>query len=242
MRVLILGANSDVAEALAHSLSQKGHELILAGRSREKLTVLKSDLEVRHGANSTIMDFDAEKTKDHSNFYDSIEIKPDWVVCAFGLLVDQDEANDNAELKTKSYLVNMFGAISILDIVALDFVKRKSGVIVGISSVAGDRGRGSNYTYGSAKAGFSAYLSGLRNRLYKSGVHVITINPGFIDTKMTSHLELPNLLTASPDEVAAKIIKAIHKKSNIVYVKWYWRYIMIIIKLIPEGIFKRLNL
>jgi short-subunit dehydrogenase len=242
MRVLILGANSDVAESLAQLLAQKGHELILAGRSMEKLTALKSDLAVRLGANSVIVNFDAEKTDEHQNIYDSLEAKPDWVICAFGLLVDQDEAIGNAGLATKSYLVNMLGAISILDIVANDFAQRKSGVIVGISSVAGDRGRGSNYTYGSAKAGFSAYLSGLRNRLYKSGVHVVTINPGFIKTKMTAHLELPKLLTASPYEVAARIVKAVEKKHNIVYVKWYWRYIMLVIKLIPEGIFKRLNL
>lgn len=227
MNVLILGANSDVAESLAKLLAQKGHELILAGRSEEKLSALKSDLDIRYGANSRTVAFDAEKIEDHQKFYDSLEAKPDWVICAFGLLVDQDEANDNAELTAKSYFVNMLGAISILDIVANDLVKQKSGVIVGISSVAGDRGRGSNYIYGSAKAGFSAYLSGLRNRLYKSGVHVVTVNPGFIKTKMTAHLELPKLLTASPDEVAARIVKAIEKKRNIVYVKWYWRYIML---------------
>lgn len=242
MNVLILGANSDVAESLAQLLAKKGHKLVLAGRSMEKLTALKSDLAIRLRASSVIVNFDAEKADEHQNFYDSLEVKPDWVICAFGLLVDQDEANSNAGLVSKSYLVNMLGAISILDIVANDFAKQKSGVIVGISSVAGDRGRGSNYIYGSAKAGFSAYLSGLRNRLYKSGVHVVTINPGFIKTKMTAHLELPKLLTASPDEVAGGIVKAIEKKRNIVYVKWYWRYIMLVIKLIPEGVFKRLNL
>jgi len=242
MKVLILGANSDVAEALAKLLAKKGHELILAGRSMEKLTVLKSDLAIRYGTNNLIVNFDAEKTDEHEGFYDSLEVKPDWVISSFGLLVDQDKASSDAALTAKSYLVNMLGAVSILEIIANDLSRQKSGVIVGISSVAGDRGRASNYTYGGAKAGFTAYLSGLRNRLYKSGVHVITINPGFIDTKMTAHLELPKLLTASPDEVAAKIAKAIRKKSNIVYVKWFWRYIMLIIKLIPEGIFKRLNL
>jgi short-subunit dehydrogenase len=242
MKVLILGANSDVAEALAGVLAQNGHELTLAGRSMEKLAALKSDLEIRYGAGSSVVNFDAEKTAEHRQFYDSLAAKPDWVICAFGLLVDQDEAVDSAELTAKSYLVNMLGAISILDIIAEDFAGRKNGVIVGISSVAGERGRASNYTYGSAKAGFTAYLSGLRNRLYKSGVHVVTVNPGFIQTKMTAHLQLPKLLTASPDQVARVIIKAIRKKKNIIYVKWYWRYIMMIIKLIPEGIFKKLNL
>lgn len=242
MKVLILGANSDVAESLAKLLAIKSHELILAGRSIEKLTALKSDLEIRFNATCSIAEFDAEKTDSHKQFYDSLNQKPDWVICAFGQLVDQDEAVENTELANNSYIVNMLGAISIMDIIAIDFEKRKRGVIVGISSVAGDRGRASNYTYGSAKAGFTAYLSGLRNRLYKSGVHVITVKPGFIKTKMTAHLELPNLLTASPEEVATKIEEAIRKKSNVIYVKWFWRYIMLIIKNIPEGLFKKLNL
>lgn len=242
MNVLILGANSDVAESLAKLLATKGHELILAGRSKEKLAALKSDLEIRSNAVCDIVEFDAEKIDNHNNFYNSINKKPDWVICAFGQLVEQDDTLENADLTNKSYLVNMLGAISILDIIANDFGNRKAGVIVGISSVAGDRGRASNYTYGSAKAGFTAYLSGLRNRLYKSGVHVVTVKPGFIKTKMTSHLELPNILTASPEEVADKIEKAIRKKSDVIYVKWFWRYIMMIIKAIPEGIFKKLNL
>ena len=167
MNVLILGANSDVAEALAHLLAKKGHELILAGRSNDKLTALKNDLEIRVNATCSIAMFDAEKVESHNQFYNSIDKKPDWVICAFGQLVEQDDALGNAELTNKSYLVNMLGAISILDIIANDFGNRKAGVIVGISSVAGDRGRASNYTYGSAKAGFTAYLSGLRNRFYK---------------------------------------------------------------------------
>lgn len=242
MRVLILGANSDVAESLAALLAQKGNELILAGRSEEKLLALKSDLEIRFGVQVESSLFDAENLANHEEFYTKLDTKPDCVVCAFGILVEQDEAEKNSELSTRSYMVNMLGAVSILDVIANDFSKRKRGVIVGISSVAGDRGRGSNYIYGSAKAGFSAYLSGLRNRLYKSGVHVVTVKPGFIRTKMTAHLNLPKLLTASSDEVAIKIENAIHKKRNVVYVKWFWKYIMLIIKFIPESIFKKLNL
>ncbi len=242
MRVLILGANSDVAESLAQLLALKGHELILAGRSQEKLIALKSDLEIKYDSKCSIAIFDAEEIKSHASFYQSLVKKPDWVICAFGLLVEQADTNENFELSLKSYLVNMMGAISILDIIANDFSERKNGVIVGISSVAGDRGRASNYTYGSAKAGFTTYLSGLRNRLYKSGVHVVTVKPGFIKTKMTEHLDLPKILTASPSLVAAKIEQAIHKKKNVIYVKWVWRYVMMMIKVIPEGIFKKLNL
>ncbi len=241
-KVLILGANSDVAESLACILATKGHELILAGRSIEKLTALKSDLEIRCNATCSTVIFDAENFDSHQDFYDGLTQKPDWVIAAFGILIEQDEMIKSAELRHKSNRVNMVGAISIFDIIANDFEARKTGVMVGISSVAGDRGRASNYTYGSAKAAYSAYLSGLRNRLYKSGVHVVTVKPGFIKTKMTEHLELPTILTASPELVASKIEKAILNKKNIIYVKWFWRYIMLIIKMIPESIFKKLKL
>jgi decaprenylphospho-beta-D-erythro-pentofuranosid-2-ulose 2-reductase len=108
--------------------------------------------------------------------------------------------------------------------------------------VAGERGRQSNYIYGSAKAGFTAYLSGLRNRLTRSGVHVVTIKPGFVDTKMTSGLKLPAPLTAQPAQVASKIVRAVDRKADVVYVLWMWRWIMLIIKCIPEGVFKKLKL
>ncbi|MCB0494668.1 MAG: SDR family oxidoreductase [Cyclobacteriaceae bacterium] len=242
MKVLILGANSDVAEALASLLAQKKHELFLAGRSEEKLSALKNDLEIRFECKAHNLHFDALDFDSHEQFYNSLPEKPDWVICAFGLLFEQDQAEDNLKLAMQSYKVNFLGAVSIIDIIAKDFATRKSGVIVGISSVAGDRGRGSNYAYGSAKAGFSAYLSGLRNKLNTYGVHVLTVKPGFIKTKMTDHLKLPKLLTATPEQVARKIEKAIRRKCNVIYVKWFWRYIMIVIKLIPEPIFKKLSL
>jgi hypothetical protein len=129
-----------------------------------------------------------------------------------------------------------------LNIIANDFEQRRSGVIIGVSSVAGDRGRGSNYMYGSAKAGFTAYLSGLRNRLAKSNVHVITVKPGFVRTRMTEGLPLPGPVTAKPEQVARDVFKAYRGRRNEVYTLWMWRYIMLVIKLIPEAIFKRLNL
>lgn len=242
MNVLILGANSDVAESLCAVLASQGHNLALAGRSKEKLEALKNDLEVRFNVNSSVNIFDAEDANSGITVYESLEIKPDWVVCAFGVLIDQEEANQSAELAYLSYMVNFLAPVAILDHIARDMEVRNSGVIVGISSVAGDRGRASNYAYGSAKGGFSTYLSGLRNRLFKSNVHVVTVKPGFINTKMTAHLELPKILTASPEQVAQSIYKAIIKKKNVIYVKWFWRYIMLIIVLIPESIFKKLKL
>jgi short-subunit dehydrogenase len=137
---------------------------------------------------------------------------------------------------------NYTGGVSVLNIVAKHYIEAKEGVIVGIASVAGERGRQSNYLYGSAKAGFIAYLSGLRNRLYREGVHVVTVQPGFVYTKMTEDLSLPKLLTATPADVADVVYRGVQKKKNIVYVKWFWKWIMLIIKLIPEFIFKKLKL
>jgi len=137
---------------------------------------------------------------------------------------------------------NFTGAVSILNIAAKYYVSEKKGTIVGISSVAGERGRESKLIYGSAKAAFSAYLSGLRNKLYKQNVHVISVKPGFVYTRMTENLPLPKLLTAYPSEVADSIYKAVQKRKNVVYVKWIWRYIMLIIKYIPEFQFKKMSL
>jgi len=138
--------------------------------------------------------------------------------------------------------VNYTGAVSILNIVANYYVSQQKGIIAGISSVAGERGRQSNYFYGSAKAGFTAYLSGLRNRLFHQQVHVLTVQPGFVYTRMTEGLPLPRLLTATPEKVADSIYLAIRKKKNVIYVKWFWRWIMLIIKCIPEFLFKKLKL
>jgi len=126
--------------------------------------------------------------------------------------------------------------------VANDFERRKKGVIVGISSVAGERGRQSNYIYGSAKAGFTAYLAGLRNRLFHHGVHVVTVKPGFVKTRMIENLSTPGPLTASPKNVATSVLRAIKKKKDIIYVLSIWSVVMLMIRMIPESIFKRLKL
>jgi short-subunit dehydrogenase len=129
-----------------------------------------------------------------------------------------------------------------LDLISSEFEKRGSGIIIGISSVAGDRGRASNYIYGSAKAAFTTYLSGLRNRFSSKGIQVITVKPGYVNTKMTENYKLPKILTAQPIQVGTDIWKAFAKKRDIIYSLWFWRWIMVIIKLIPEFLFKKLKL
>ncbi len=240
--VLILGGNSDLGKSLARVFSENGYNLILTTRKKGQLNSLKSDLEIRYSIKCDIEFFDVLDFGHHQSFYQNLNTKPDIVITCIGYLDEQKKAEINFEESLKSIQSNFTGLVSILNIITSDFELKKTGTIVGISSVAGDRGRGSNYIYGSSKSAFSAYLSGLRNRLNKSNIHVLTVKPGFIKTKMTEHLDLPKLLTATPDEVAKDILKSIRKKRNIVYSKWFWRWIMIIIKNIPEFIFKKSNL
>jgi short-subunit dehydrogenase len=240
--VLILGATSDVALAFADLCAMKGHSLILAARRTEDLLVVKSDLEIRYNVPVHLALFDARSFQTHHLFYNSLPIAPGIIACFFGYLGNQAKAELDFEESLHIIEANYTGAVSILNIATGALQIQGEGTIIGVSSVAGERGRQSNYFYGSAKAGFTAYLSGLRNRLYAHGVHVITVLPGFIDTKMTKGLPLPKPLTAQPIEVAKDIYTALAKKQNVVYTKWFWRYIMLIIKLIPEPIFKKLKL
>jgi decaprenylphospho-beta-D-erythro-pentofuranosid-2-ulose 2-reductase len=240
--VLILGATSDMAVALARQLASEGYSITLAARGTERLSALEGDLRVRHRAMVTSVYFDALDFNSHATFYNSLPEKPDIVICVFGLLGDQRQGESDWLHCRQVIDSNYTGAVSVLNVIANDFERRKKGIIVGISSVAGERGRQSNYIYGSAKAGFTAYLSGLRNRLFRHGVHVVTVKPGFVKTKMIENLPTPGMLTASPQTVARKISRAILKKRNTIYVLPVWELVMLIIKLIPEGVFKRLKL
>lgn len=241
-RVLILGAGSDIATALARQFALKGHSLIFAMRDITAAQALADAMQKETGVACIAKAFDAEELQGHVGFYASLDPRPGIVVCAFGVLPDQVEAQDLPGGGLRSIAVNYTGAVSILEEAARDLEARGTGCIIGISSVAGDRGRASNYFYGSAKAGFTAYLSGLRNRLHSMGVHVLTVKPGFVRTRMTEGLPLPAPLTASPEQAAQGIYRAFKARRNTVYVLGRWRWIMLIITLLPEGIFKRLRL
>jgi len=240
--VLILGASSDMAASLAKTYASHGYDLQLASRRTSRLTPMQSDLAIRYGVACTLHEFDALDFDGHKAFFDALPAVPDVTICVFGLLGDNEKAEkDWAECKT-ILDSNYTGAISILNIAASRCEARGHGLIIGISSVAGERGRQSNYLYGSAKAGFTAYLSGLRNRLYHKNIHVLTVKPGFVYTRMTEGMPLSPLLTATPDKVAQAIYTAAVRKKNVIYVKWFWRWIMLIIKSIPEFLFKKLKL
>jgi NAD(P)-dependent dehydrogenase (short-subunit alcohol dehydrogenase family) len=175
-------------------------------------------------------------------FVDGFPTLPDTVVSVVGELGDQSRAQSDLEHARTVLRTNFEGPALLLGLFAERFAARGSGTIVGISSVAGDRGRGSNYVYGAAKAGFTAFLSGLRNRLAAAGVRVITVKPGFVRTRMTQGMKLPPLLTAEPDEVGRAIFAAGEKRGDVLYVRPVWRGVMGVIGLIPETIFKRLRL
>lgn len=240
--VLILGASSDVAVACAHEFAKNGFDLLLAGRDKEKLQTAAVDFQIRYSVKAAPVVFDATAFESHAGFYRDLPSKPEVTICVFGLLGDQAvSANDWNECK-KVIDSNYTGAVSILNIVANDYESGKAGTIVGISSVAGERGRQSNYIYGSAKAGFTAYLSGMRNRLTASGVHVMTVKPGFIYTRMTENLKLPKPLTATPGHLGRAIFGGVRKKKNVIYVLPIWQLVMLVIRNIPEGIFKKLKL
>ena len=240
--VLILGATSDIAQAIARTFAGNQYALQLAARDPLSLENLASDLRIRFQVDVQTLAFDATHFSEHADFYRQLSPPPSVVIAVFGYLGDQEKGQRVWEEAYAILQTNYTGAVSILNIVAEDFAHKKAGVIVGISSVAGDRGRGSNYLYGSAKAGLSAYLSGLRNRMAGVGVRVITVKPGFVDTRMTEDLDLPPLLTAPPKSVAEDVFKAVNGKKDVIYTRWFWRWIMLAIKLIPEKIFKKLTL
>lgn len=240
--VLILGATSDMGFATAKKFASQQYNIQLAGRNLQALAPLQSDIQIRYGVTCTVYPFDAMAFDSHAAFYNSLPEKPEIVVCVVGYMNDNEKVAASQEETLRTLHTNYTGPVNILNIIAADFALQKKGTIVGISSVAGLRGRQSNYIYGSAKAGFTAYLSGLRNKLFHDGVHVVTVLPGFVNTKMTADLNLPKLLTAQPEYVANVIYTAVKKKKNIVYVKWFWRWIMCIIVNVPEFIFKKKKL
>ena len=240
--VLIIGAKSDIAKEVARVYAKNGYKLYLAARNSEELQDFAKDIKIRFDIEAKLCEFDMEKFETHQEFYNSLEPKPLGVVVVAGYMNEQKICENDFEETLKTINVNFTGAVSILNIVSNDMEKNKNGFIVGVSSVAGDRGRKANYIYGSSKAGFSAYLSGLRNRLFKSGVKVLTVKPGFVNTKMTAGLDLPEKLTAQAEDVAKDIFNAQQKGKDVLYTKWIWKYIMLIIKSIPEFIFKKLSI
>jgi len=243
--VLILGATSAIAGALAKEFARHQFDLTLGGREEEELAAMASDLNLRYGVRTGVLPFDALDPRTHAPVLQSYlaqtgDALAGAVLCV-GYLGDQAAGQNDWEEGRRILETNFTGCVSALNILANHFEARRAGFIGALSSVAGDRGRQSNYLYGAAKAGLSAYLAGLRNRLFPAGVKVITVKPGFVDTHMT--YGRPGLfLLASPENVARSIFKAVVKGKDVIYTPWFWRYIMLIVRAIPEGVFKRLRM
>lgn len=243
--VVILGATSAMARGAANAFARRGYNLVLAARDEDEAGRLAADLRVRHGVGATALCFDALDFGGHSAFVQRCVQAADGTLAgvAFfsGYMADQKSAQECTDVARRTVDINLTAAMSLLERFAAQFEAQQSGFIAGVSSVAGDRGRQSNYIYGAAKAGFSAYLQGLRNRLHGAGVQVTTIKPGFVDTRMT--WGLPGLfLVASPQTAGEAIVKAVEKRKDTAYVPWFWRCIMAIIRLVPEWQFKRMKL
>jgi hypothetical protein len=239
---LILGAGSDFAQALANVAAAANCPLILAARDRPRLNALRSTLLREGGPQIETHVFDVLATGDHAAFLDQLSFLPDIVVCFVGLLGDQRLAERDfcdAELILRT---NFIGPASILTEVANRMERRGYGAIVGVSSVAGDRGRAENYVYGAAKAGLTAFLSGLRQRLGRTPIRVVTVKPGLLRTRMTAgEAGLRGMLMTTPERIVPRLMVACARARGVVYLPWYWRPIMMMMRLIPEPIFRRLE-
>ncbi len=243
-RMLIVGATSAIAQATARLYAAEGARLFLLARDPERLAVVAADLEAR-GADRVVSDtLDVLDYDRHPALAAQAEQALeglDLVLIAHGTLPDQAACERDFALARRELEVNGISVISLLTHLANHFEARGGGTLAVISSVAGDRGRQSNYLYGTAKGAVSLFLQGLRNRLHKAGVDVLTIKPGFVDTPMTRAFD-KGPLWASPERVARDIRRAIERRRDVVYTPFFWRYIMWIIRAIPEPLFKRLSL
>jgi len=240
--ILIVGAKSDIAKAVAREYAHNGYDLYLAARNSDDLIEFSKDITTRTQKLVKLVELNILDYDSHQTIYDSLDEKPLGVISAVGYLGDQELAQKDFNEAQRIIDSNYTGVVNLLNIISNDFEKKRSGFIVAISSVAGDRGRKSNYIYGSAKAALTAYLSGLRNRLYDAQVQVLTVKPGFVATKMTEDMDLPEKLTAQPQDVAKDIFDAQQGGKSILYTKWIWRYIMMIIGMIPEWQFKKMSI
>ncbi len=240
---LILGASSAMARAFARLQAEAGAAITLAGRDRDDLERSAEDLRLRGAADVRIALVDLRDSASFTPLLEQAEMHDGMVNAAIfaGSMPPQEDVQDDPALFAPMVVDNFTGSAEFLLALAPEQIKRGAGEVVGVSSVAGDRGRFSNYAYGSAKAGFQTFLSGHRNRMARDGVHVMTVKPGFVDTAMT--WGLPGLfLIASPADVAVDIAKGLRKKRNVIYTPAFWILIMTIIRTVPERIFKKLSM
>ncbi len=244
--VIIVGATSGMGRWTAIALGKRGYRVVLAARDGEENARVAEDVSARCNITATTVSFDAEDFDSHDDFLQRCaELNggmPDGLIYFAGFMADQRAAEKDFSLSRRMIEVNFTGAVSLIERFANQCEERKSGFIGIVSSAAGDRGKQSNYIYGATKGALSVYAQGLRNRMHASGVQVTTIKPGFVDTRMTHGMSLPKALTASAEAAGEAIGKAVIEGRDVVYVLWFWRYIMWIIRAIPEFQFKKMKM
>jgi len=243
MNIVIIGATSAIAKATARSYAEQGHSFLLVARNTEALDTLGTDLEVRGAGAVHRHTLDVLDGEAHGGLVDEackqLE-RIDLVLICHGSLPDQDQCETDFEMAQRELAVNGTSVVALAGRFAEALKTQQHGVLAVVTSVAGDRGRQPNYVYGAAKSLVSTYLQGLRGRLLPFGVHVIDIRPGLVDSPMTAHLE-KGPLWSTPEQVAAKILRAVHKQQHTVYAPGYWRLIMAVVRSIPDFVFKRLK-
>ena len=238
--VLILGATSSMARSLAEEFAKRGENLYLASRDVPELERIAQDLRLRFGVNVKVSQFQAQNLESHIPFFENVLQDVEalkGVVLAFGTKGNHKKASKHAEALRYIFDVNLIGACSILSVLADYFEAKKQGWIIGIGSVGGNRARWKNYFYGAAKGGLALFLQGLRCRLHRSNVHVMTVKPGYVDTAMTFGKK--SLMMVEPEVVAKTVMKALDKRREVVYVPKLWRYISAAICSLPERLYKK---
>ncbi len=242
--VIIFGAGSAIAQATGRRLARERANLVLIDKEGSKLQIVADDLRTRGATIAATIAADLTLTDQHQDILRKARQALgtiDIVLISYGTLGNQQQGEKEFTVALKELQINFISVVSLLTEIANNLLEQGHGLIAVISSVAGDRGRQSNYIYGSAKGGLTIFLQGLRNRLAARGVHVLTIKPGFVDTPMTASFQ-KGLLWVKPEVIGRGIIKAIKQKKNTVYLPWFWRYLMLVIKAIPDPIFKKMPL
>ncbi|MBT8276782.1 MAG: SDR family NAD(P)-dependent oxidoreductase [Bacteroidia bacterium] len=239
--MIVLGANSEISREFVELMIQKEglKKVYLFSSNVDTLESFGQHLKVKYGIDAGIYHYDLLELPD----FDFSQLDYNLVFCASGYLGSQPDIDLSHKMDNDKILkINYSKLVLALNAISMDLIKKQTGTIIALSSVAGERGRKSNFIYGSAKAGFTVYLSGLRNYLFSHKIHVLTVKPGFMNTKMTAGLDLPKRLTISPEKAAKLIYKGYKRRKNTIYIAAIWRYIMFIIRNIPEFIFKKMSL
>lgn len=242
--ILVFGASSAIAQACTRLWAQEPARFLLIARNENRLIQVSDDLRARGSLVEHVVS-DLGRTELHAQLIDDLFSRmpvPDVILIAHGVLPDQSLSERDTDNALNSFVVNGLGVLSLLDRCAVRLQANREGCLAIISSVAGDRGRQSNYWYGAAKGAVSIFCEGLRGRLLASNVKVLLIKPGFVDTPMIKGLNLSGPLLARPERVAKDIVNAITRGRTVLYTPWFWRYIMLVIKHIPTFIFKRLKI